>query len=119
MNQEVERHPEIGDTLVLTDIVHERAIIGTGLPCGFKLQNQDQTFDEYHVEVVDILQVHKDWQDDTSPVVKEELTLKKPNGETTKALYKGKEPICGNVGESIRVSNSQGATQAYNWKQLE
>jgi hypothetical protein len=112
--KEAEAHPVEGDTLVLTDIVHSRCIIGTGLPAGYKLANEDQTFDSYHVEVTNIEQFKTN-----GTVSREILTLTKPDGSTTKASYTGREPIAGTAGSSIQASNSQGAVQRYNWHKLE
>lgn len=115
MKEEQKLHPKVGDTLVLTDIVHKHVVLGIGLPCGYKLQNSDQTFDEYEVEVVDISTSYKKFNDETSDVRSDKLTLKKPNGETTTAIYKGREPICGTAGGIIITRNSQNAQQCYKW----
>lgn len=104
-------HPSEGDTLVLTGIVHNRAILGTGLPSGKKLANKDERFDEYTVEVVDIRQVTVG-----DRLTYEILTLETEDGETTSATYKGREEITGNAGQPIRASNSQGSSQGYIWE---
>jgi hypothetical protein len=109
-------HPCEGDTLVLTGIVHDKCVSGTGLPTGYKMAKTDQTFDQFPVEVVEIKRFYKDFGNSDSPVLKEVLILEKPNGETTRAEYRGREPIAGQPGSSIRASNSQGATQGYVWE---
>jgi len=109
-------HPCEGDTLVLTGIVHDKCVSGTGLPTGYKMAKTDQTFDQFVVEVVDVQQFHKEYNNPNSPVTREVLTLEKPNGETITAEYRGREPIAGIAGSAIRASNSQGATQGYTWE---
>lgn len=106
-------HPVEGDTLKLTGIVHKRAILGTGLPCGYKLADSDQTFDEYLVEVVDRT-THKV----RDRISSETLTLLTEDGDTVKVTYRGREPIAGTPGASLRASNSQGASQAYPWEKV-
>ena len=108
------KHPEEGDTLMLTDTVYRKGVLGTGLPANAKLANEDQRFDRYPVTVENIKQIKIDGR-----ISKEVLTLKKPNGETVKVQYKGREPIAGNAGESIIASNRQRATQLYTWEKKE
>jgi len=106
-------HPVEGDTLKLTDIVHSRAILGTGLPCGYQLADADQTFDEYLVEVTNI-STHKV----RDRISSETLTLLTEDGDTVKVTYRGREPIAGSPGSSLRASNSQGASQGYVWEKV-
>jgi len=106
-------HPVEGDTLKLTDIVHERAILGTGLPCGYKLADCDQTFDEYLVEVTNI-----NTHEIRGKISSETLTLLTEDGDTVKVTYRGREPIAGTPGGSLRASNSQGASQGYVWEKV-
>jgi hypothetical protein len=108
---EEENHPVEGDTLILTGIVHKRAIIGLTLPCGYKLANSDQRFDTYEVDVIE-----RDTRKINGRISTETLTLETEDGDVTKVTYRGREPIAGVPGSSITESNSQGAQQAYNWK---
>ncbi len=113
-----ENHPNEGDTLVLTDIVHDKVVIGTGLPTGYKMAHTDQTFDRYPVKVKEIKTFHRRGDSDRD-ISRETLILEKPNGETTRAQYKGREPIAGTEGSPIRVSNSQRSSQGYVWEKKE
>jgi hypothetical protein len=106
-----ENHPVEGDTLILKGIVHERSILGLTLPCGYKLANSDQRFDNYRVEVVS-----RDTHKVRDRINSETLTLKTEDGNITKVTYKGREPIAGNPGSSITETNSQGAQQSYIWE---
>ena len=108
-------HPNEGDDLVLTGIVYNRSIIGLDLPNGYKTANQDQTFDEYPVKVIDIEQDRLIADD---RLVKEIITLEKPDGTTTKVTYNGREKIAGSPGMSFDTQNSQGACQAYTWEKV-
>jgi hypothetical protein len=108
-----QEHPVEGDTLILTGIVHDRAILGLTLPCGFKLADTDQRFDEYRVEVID-----RTTHEAHGRISNETLTLKTEDGDTTKVTYRGREPIAGNAGETITEKNSQDAQQSYTWKKV-
>jgi hypothetical protein len=99
-------HPEEGDTLVLTDIVHDKCIVGLPLPSGYKLKNSDQTFDNYEITVENITTTHRNRQ---------MLTVSKEDGTKVNVIYRGREPVSGIPGQPIRASNSQGAGQGWNW----
>jgi hypothetical protein len=109
MEEEV-NHPVEGDTLILTDTVYSRKVLGTTLPCGYKLADSDQRFDSYEVEVV-----NRDTQKVRGSISRETLTIKTEDGDVTEVTYRGREPIAGTAGECITEKNSQNAEQAYTW----
>jgi len=111
MKEVEENHPVEGDTLILTDIVHKKAILGLTLPCGYKLGDSDQTFDTYEVKVVSC-----DTYKVRGRISSEVLTLETEDGDIAKVTYRGREPIAGTAGQSISEENSQGATQSYVWE---
>jgi len=100
-----EAHPSEGDTLVLTDTLYDKTVIGTGLPSNSKLANKDERFDAYEVTVVDV----SSYSDDV-----EYLTLQTEDGNEVTARYRGKCRISPST--SISVSNSQNANQKYIWE---
>ena len=109
-------HPEEGDFLNLTGIVHSRCIMGLDLPNGYKYANGDGRFDEYTVYVEEIKTY-------TTPggdrITSETITLRKPCGDITTVRYRGREPIAGTPGQSLRQQNSQGAGQGWTWEKAE
>lgn len=111
MEKVEENHPVEGDTLILTDIVHKKSILGLTLPCGYKLADSDQTFDTYKVEVV-----NRETYKVRGRISSEVLTLETEDGDIAKVTYRGREPIAGTPGQSISEQNSQGATQSYVWE---
>ena len=110
------KHPEEGDFLNLTGIVHERCIMGLELPNGFKYGDGDGRFDEYTVYVEDI-ETHTTYRGDS--ITSETITLRKPCGDMTKVTYKGRDPIAGVPGQTLRQQNSQGAGQGWTWEKVE
>ena len=109
-------HPEEGDFLNLTGIVHNRCIMGLDLPNGYKYGNGDGRFDEYTVYVEEI-ETHSIGSGDE--ITFETITLRKPCGDTTTVKYRGREPIAGTPGQSLRQQNSQGAEQYWTWEKVE
>jgi len=106
-----ESHPVEGDTLILTDIVHNRCVLGLALPCGHKLADSDERFDTYKVEVVD-----RTTHEVNLRIISETLTLETEDGSVAKVTYRGREPIAGTAGQPISEQNSQGAQQSYLWE---
>jgi len=115
VGMEVENHPVEGDTLILTDIVHNRSILGLTLPCGYKLADSDQRFDTYKVEVVDRT-THEVRRNGNTRISSETLTLETEDGSVAKVTYRGREPSAGIAGQPISEQNSQGAQQSYVWE---
>lgn len=108
-----ETHPEVGDVLNITGVVHKRPMNGMPLPNGF----HDESLDGgYIVEVVGIKQWRVGFND---RLTYETLTLRTEDGNTVDVNYRGREKIAGRAGQSLEGSNTTGANQSWTWEKVE
>ena len=103
------QHPEEGDFLNLTGIVHSSCIMGLDLPNGYKYGNGDGRFDEYTVYVESV----------GGSKTRQSITLRKPCGGKTTVTYTGRCEVTGNPGSSLYQQNNQGASQGWTWEKVE
>lgn len=101
---------EVGETVILTDTVHNRLIAGLDLPAGGKFANDDQTFDTYEVEILEEVYRSEDWRGN---VTRQTFRVRGENGTETKVGYRGRYHA---GGHSLSQSNSQGAKQSWTWE---
>ena len=102
-----EEHPQEGDYLRLTDIIHNKIVLGLDLPNGKKGGNFDGRLKnrDYRVYVNNVNKIRDNYYT---------IELIKPCGDRTKVVYK---PKFGN--KTISQTNNQNAQQSWTWEKCE